>query len=313
MPSKIILDEIDAQITGNEIVVSNNIILDCSKISNYIILPQGRSVERENISGNFRWNTTTERAEVYNGTAWLELALQEEYDLVTKAGLIFYIDAADEFSYPGLGDNVTNLAKTYFVTCFLRNNTLYDVTEKAFSFDATSTYAEISNNLVTNPACLRAGDGMTISIWFKSNPNLNYDTGLNSKILFAMNSSGNVLRLGVAPDAGGGIFVSESIDERFGSVNYNDNQWHEFSYVLEPGTSARNAYIYVDNVLIGTKTDANPDFTSATAISLGMELDETSVSDVFGGYISIVTIFNRNLSSSELTQNYNAFKNRYGL
>lgn len=318
MPSEIITDVLDTQVTGNTIKVSDNVILDCSTIQNYILLPRGGSLSRGDTIGDFRWNTITERAEVFNGVAWLELALKEEYDDVTKAGLIFYIDAADEFSYTGLGDNVTNLAKTYFVTCYLKNEVLFDTNEKAFLFDATSTYAEISTELVTHPSCLKDNDGITLIIWFKADSTLNFGTDFFQKVLFAMNSSdggANYFRIGVDP-SGNGIYLDNNngtIGQTYGTTNYNDDNWHQLAFVMEPGSGVRNSSIYVDNVFVASQTDTNPQFSSVGAISIGIDFDSSSLTDVFGGSISIVNIFNRNLSTTELTANFNAFKNRYGL
>ena len=65
---------------------------------------------------------------------------------------------------------------------------------------------------------------------------------------------------------------------------------------------------YVNGSLVGTFTTQG-NSTTGTGLSIGLE----STYRPFPGYISIIRIYNTSLSSTEVLQNYNAQKSRFGL
>jgi hypothetical protein len=77
------------------------------------------------------------------------------------------------------------------------------------------------------------------------------------------------------------------------------------------GTSAgSNLQWYLNNASVGLRTGGDPILNSSTMpFNVG---GDAVAGEYFHGYISAVAVYNRALSSSEVTQNYNATKSIYG-
>jgi len=77
------------------------------------------------------------------------------------------------------------------------------------------------------------------------------------------------------------------------------------------GTSAgTNLQWYLNNTSVGLRDADNPTLNSSTMpFNVG---GDAVASEFFQGYISAVAVYNRALSSTEVTQNYNATKSTYG-
>ena len=77
------------------------------------------------------------------------------------------------------------------------------------------------------------------------------------------------------------------------------------------GTSAgTNLQWYLNNTSVGLRDADNPTLNSSTMpFNVG---GDAVAGEYFQGYISAVAVYNRALSSTEVTQNYNATKSTYG-
>jgi hypothetical protein len=88
----------------------------------------------------------------------------------------------------------------------------------------------------------------------------------------------------------------------------NDTNWHHVVGTYDRDTTT--ARIYVDGILRNTNSSISTGPTSNTQPLL---IGSRSGPSGFGGSVSGVKIYNRVLSASEVLQNYNATKGRYGL
>jgi hypothetical protein len=86
--------------------------------------------------------------------------------------------------------------------------------------------------------------------------------------------------------------------------NIQNNQWFYVGVTFD-GTTRK---IYANNVLVASD---NP--TSHNVISTTIQLAKTYSTEYLQGDISLAKIYNRSLTTSEILQNYNATKRRYGL
>jgi hypothetical protein len=71
--------------------------------------------------------------------------------------------------------------------------------------------------------------------------------------------------------------------------------------------------IYLDTVDVRNTNYGTPSVIQTTALIIGGRLLNGSVNAAFNGDIGPVQIYNRALSASEVLQNYNALKSRFGL
>jgi hypothetical protein len=97
----------------------------------------------------------------------------------------------------------------------------------------------------------------------------------------------------------------------FGGLNCNvvsyagmtTNVWYQAVYTRTTTPSISNI-LYINGISRSTNTSSNPNAPAGT----------TSIGDPgYPGYISIARIYNRALTATEVLQNYNATKGRYGL
>ena len=83
-------------------------------------------------------------------------------------------------------------------------------------------------------------------------------------------------------------------------------QWNYLGFIRDGNT----LYFYQNGTLIQS-VGFSPSISYASNLFIGTSQHATS--QCFNGYIPVAQIYNRTLSSTEVTQNYNATKTRFGL
>lgn len=213
------------------------------------------------------------------------------YGNIVKDGLILDLDVAKRDSYPGTGttwSDISGNARTGILT----NGPTYS------SANAGSIVFDGINDRVTlnSPSGINYGNILTAFMWVKLN---------NYNVVLAGHQSWN---------SGGYLFVPESSNTLYTSINggspVNINGvgillgvWYHLVVVR----NVTSIQWYKNGVSLGTNTSSNGDNIVS---SIG--------SYIWGGFplngnIASVQIYNRALSASEILQNYNATKGRYGL
>lgn len=210
---------------------------------------------------------------------------------IVEDGLVFYMDAANEQSYIGSGttatDTINNTSGTLYNSVGFSNDN-----SGVFTFDGASDYINFGN------PSLAAVTNVSISIWcnfseVSSAHNIYakpeqywFHKPANSIIQFKIYTSGRVtLNSGTTPST---------------------NTW----YNLVGTYDGSNMKIYVNGVEDGTKSESNSLATNSNSLILG---GWTGAADDFNGKASCMKLYNRALSASEVLQNYNALKGRFGL
>jgi hypothetical protein len=150
--------------------------------------------------------------------------------------------------------------------------------------NGNNTILNITGNLTTsawvNPASF-TNYGNIIS----KNSNTGYRMRFQSDGTFWMYSNGNSL---TSPST------------------YTVNSWYYVTAVF----SSSGLKMYVNGNLVNSNGTAfNPSY-STSAFYVGCF---SSTQELFHGGISVISIYNRELSSTEILQNFNAQKSRYGL
>lgn len=88
-----------------------------------------------------------------------------------------------------------------------------------------------------------------------------------------------------------------------------DNQWHfaVMTFTETTGSPSNNATIYLDGVNIDTTTVKHLNHNPT------VQIGDANANQQFGGNVAQAFVYNRVLSASEVLQNYNATRHRFGL
>lgn len=230
---------------------------------------------------------------------------------IVTNGLVLNLDATNQASYPGSG-TVWRDTSGYNRSGSLTNGPtfLQERGRGSIVFDGVDDYVTGSLNNTTigsvsmwiNSATLinSGSSGQTlIMLRYNDAPNTQFYIALGSVTILIDNEYITVL------DASG--LARTSVTDG-GSLSANT--WHNLTFNSESGLFK----IYVNNVAkaITTYSGGVATLTNPNALTLGALINPTP-SSFFNGKISNVLLYNRGLSTSELTQNYNALKSRFGL
>lgn len=214
---------------------------------------------------------------------------------IVTSGLLLALDAADKLSYPGSGTTWRNLASNNF-NCTLTNGpTFSGANMGSIVYDGADD--TVTCNLVTSDA-----NNVTMEAWFKATT-LPGDRGL--MLNGNGGSSGYGLQFGACGTSGTTLYVF------FGGLNCNvvsygtlvTNTWYQAVYTRTTSPGISNI-LYINGISRSTNTSSNPNAPAGSTL-IGHS--------AFNGNISVARIYNRALTATEVLQNYNATKNRYGL
>ena len=242
---------------------------------------------------------------------------------IVTDGLVFYVDAANDNSYPGSGTTWSDLIGGNDGT--LTNGPTYDSANGgSIVFDGVNDYVGFGNGLFS----FQPNEPLTISCWVKdigsgnqaiisnmesSSPYNGWEFGFNQYgfLFFDLEDTWNTSGKGIAVKVEG---VSRSGFKNF-TVTYDGSSPTTVSDSLD------SVNFYVDGVLYTTNKamrNANANgFSQISSISYSSEFCIGTRNGVgpFGtwlsGKVNTSCIYNRSLSASEITQNYNALKNRF--
>ena len=218
------------------------------------------------------------------------MALQH-HPKIASNGLLMYIDAANTRSYLGSGNTALGLITGIDGT--LVNGVGFTTANNgAFTFDGSNDYINFGNS-----SAVQQSSG-TLSAWAKAS------------------SPGGGYRGIIAKQGAYGLFYTDSVlvaydwaedAPRSTGINIADNTWKNVVLTYQSGVS-NGTRIYINGVSVLT-----------TTITI-----QSQVANLFGGaeanasqyafcQASSFKMYNRVLTASEVLQNYNATKRRYGL
>jgi len=197
-------------------------------------------------------------------------------------GLVLCLDAGNSKSYPGSGTTWTDLSGNGNTGTLTNGPTYSSANGGSIVFDGTDDVVNTFNaSSLTN---------MTIEMWI-------YDTRSSGErdILNYNGNAGSYAFNGSTFRTDGNGLGARGFS---GVGNPPLNTWYRFCYV-------KNGDLYINQIqYTGSGTDG-----AYGIISLGDT--RSGINNRLNGRISAVKIYNRALSATEISQNFNALKSRY--
>jgi hypothetical protein len=218
------------------------------------------------------------------------MALQHHPRIITN-GLVLYIDAANTRSYSGSGNTALGLI-TGIDGTLVNGVGFTSANNGAFTFDGTNDYINFGNSSVVQQTT------GTLSAWAKAS------------------SPGSGYRGIIAKQGAYGLFYTDSVlvaydwaadAPRSTGINIADNTWKNVVLTYQSGVS-NGTRIYINGVSVLTTT-----ITILNQINNLFGGAEANASQYASCQASSFKMYNRVLTATEVLQNYNATKKRYGL
>lgn len=219
---------------------------------------------------------------------------------VVTSGLVLSLDAANTKSYPGSGTTWTDLSGNGN-NFTLNNSPIFS--SNIFTFDGTNQTAS-SAAVVPFQVC---NTDFTIRVLFKTS-----STGSNDGIILFGSGPFNAAGKGLELRKRGINNLEFTLNDGVGSGirttisgNYT-NVWTDLCITFLKSTESK---YYVNGVFGQTTSYAGEtNITDTFTFNIGRGNDS-----FFPGDIALVCLYNRVLNSSEISQNFNALRSRYGI
>ena len=249
---------------------------------------------------------------------------------IVSNGLVLNLDAAQLRSYPGSGTTWTDLSGNAYNGTLTNGPTFDSENGGSIVFDGTNDYVNLPSSgfflASTNNFFASAGYAWTVSAWFKFpvSPG-GTRTGNTSWSIFGKaggigGSETITLYIGSATDTTYspsvpyycivGIRGSKTV---ISPSSVNTNTWNNV-VVTWNGSAGR---VYFNGTDRGAANIGSAAIQTGQYAGIGVTgYNGTTLLNPpqhFQGNISSVQIYNRGISSTEVTQNYNAIKSRFGL
>jgi hypothetical protein len=221
---------------------------------------------------------------------------------IVSDGLVLYLDAGSPNSYrPDFGTTWKDMSGFNNSGSLINGPTYSSANGGSIVFDGVDDY--VTTNLITIGT-----NNTTNIIWYKWN-------GIDQiKILSYLGSSG-INGMGYIINNGSGAPIGNKVSVLYGGAYYNaidtgtlfgtlvSNVYTQLTLTRDTTTTR----LYQNGVFLGSTTKTPNANTSNLTFSLGDALY------IAAGSVAITMFYNKALSATEVLQNYNATKTRFGL
>ena len=226
---------------------------------------------------------------------------------IVTSGLSILLDANNNKSYPGSGNT------WYDISGNNQNGTIYPrtdgftVSNRYLSFPDTSVHPTNVNSYAYIQTPISTGSISYTATAFVRVYSTNYSTTerhiVRTSNNFGIHTEGSSSRLKA--------FTTNYNVEAFNSPNgsFLPNIWYMVTLVYDRDNY--NQKLYINAILQATKTHT-VQYNLGTAYIRWLARDDTYVSGL-NGDCGLLSFYTRALSASEILQNYNATKGRFGL
>ena len=226
---------------------------------------------------------------------------------LTTNGLVLYYDPSSASSYPGTGTTITDLSGNG------RNGTMSNIsfTSPYFTYNGTSSQISIADDAALEPG---SGD-WTMEVWVNQSVLGNdvvlgkFDNGgASADVSYSIRTTSTTYyaQIGSGSGSGSTLFVN--------STNYvgTIGSWSQIVYVFT-NIAANTLQTFVNGSSIGTVSHSLASILNTSNNLYIGSYNNGEYAQWFDGKIGITRLYNRALTASEVLDNYNADKSKYGL
>jgi hypothetical protein len=236
------------------------------------------------------------------------------YGGIVRDGLILNLDAAKRDSYPGSGTVWRDIVGTNNGT-LTNGPTFSSANGGSIVFDGVDDNTSFSGNTL-NYSPGTSGE-ISLEIWvYPTGPYTSYTEGSTTNLggIFGQGYFGSSIGWGIGIFTASGI-NSFSFQVRNGGTisnatsSFTNNNWYNVAGTF---TRNENTRLYINGVLTSTVSNTNIGSLTITPSINNASIGRTTPYHS-GCRVSTARIYNRSLSATEVAQNYNATKTRFGL
>lgn len=245
---------------------------------------------------------------------------------IVMNNLIMYLDAGNAKSYPGTGEiwtdlsgNGNNATRTnnggYGGQVTYNSSGFFD-----FSVNSPSVTAGASagNGFTLSKLVIPTTASFTLSAFIRRN--LTVKAGGDRETIFSNAGGADGWRFGIG--GGGSVYYLISgtggvgyQEGNIGGSTLTDGNWHMMTAVFDRAAQlgSYTVYGYIDGVATGSAAITAGAGGNAAFTSNFPGVGYGGCCDVFAGQIGTVSAYDRALTESEVKQNFNALRGRFGI
>lgn len=217
-----------------------------------------------------------------------------DYEPIITSGLTFHVDAGFIPSYYRTGTSWYDLSYNGNNVTLINGPTYNSSNGGGIIYDGTNDYSSAGTSAVFNIT-----GNLTVCAWVK--PTGSFSTQGN--IVSKNGNGGYRMRF----QSNGTFWMYANGNQLTSPSTYSLNNWY---YTVAAFTSS-GLRMYINGSLVNSNVTAfNPSYPSS---NFYIGAVNASGGELFRGTVSIVSVYNRELSAGEVLQNYNAQKSRFGL
>ena len=223
---------------------------------------------------------------------------------VVDDGLIWHLDAANSTSYSGSGNTWSDLIGSENATLYGSPTHDEDEGGGAFNFVAGSSYAKTG--------FARTNSAFSVSVWCK--PNATQSNAYQHCLVNTFESTSSEwwsLAFHNTSPVPFAAFDNDSAKIELKSTSVSSSVWQ----MITATRSGGSIKLYRDTTLLESSTGLTTStITGIEPIWIASRSNGSGgPSETYGGWISDIKFYSKELSSSEVSTNYDALKGRYGL
>ena len=227
-------------------------------------------------------------------------------------GLIFYIDAANPQSYVSGSTTWNNLIDTVTTATLIGGSTFNSSNAGSIQFNGTDGYADLSNTTTLAPPV--GSEDWSLNLWFT----LDADTGATQYVMSSINTGNSDWWYVQATYSSNNIaFRADDGSNPLVELNSTAATLTNWTNVCVTRDKSANEFrLYVNGAHQETDTAGDTTVDSNDEILIGAlwgfgGANVTPKRGFTNGRVSCVSIYNKALSATEVSQNYNVLKSRF--
>ena len=215
-------------------------------------------------------------------------------------GLVLCLDAGNARSYPGSGTTWRDLSGSGNTGTLTNGPTYSSANGGSIVFAGDDDYV-----IAARPSSITTGGNMSICMWAKWTTKVGNTAGDIQVLIDNNHSNSQGFVIQDRPDlAGDPLNATGGLISTF---KVGDGNWHFIGVTIQGTSQSR---MYIDGTLNASNTGSGIN-TVQPNISIGYW--QVIPARYLNGNIAQVSIYNRALTESEVQQNFNALRGRFGI